>query len=115
MTMYARSNSFANAGPDLEQTPPISISARLVTPSCFAFSSVSSIYLVSITLENVGPPASLRIIYNSGKWVLTMKNDPALLDQCWQWLTMALGGKELNKGNEICGAIVSLRSKVDHT
>jgi len=43
-----------------------------------------------------------------------MKNDLVLLNQCWQWLTMALGGKELDEGNEICGAIVSLRSKVDH-
>ena len=113
MTMYVRSNSFANAGPDLRQTPPISISARLVTPSCFAFSSVSSIYLVSITLENVGPPASLGMIYNSGKWVLMIKNDLVLLNQCWQWLTMALRGKEVDEGDKICGAIVSLCSKVD--
>ena len=48
----------------------------------------------------------------SRKWVLTMKNNLALLDQCWQWLTMALRGKELDKGDEICGAI-SLRPKVD--
>ena len=65
-------------------------------------------------MENVGPPASLGMIYNSGKWVLTMKNDLVLLNQCWQWLTMALRGKELDEGNEICGAIVSLHSKVDH-
>lgn len=50
---------------------------------------------------------------NGGKWVLTMKNNPALLDQCWQWLTMALVGEELDEGDEICGAVVSLRSKVD--
>ncbi|KAA1478700.1 translation initiation factor eIF4e [Dentipellis sp. KUC8613] len=48
-----------------------------------------------------------------GKWVLTMKNNPALLDRCWQWLTMALVGEELDEGDEICGAVVSLRSKVD--
>lgn len=42
-----------------------------------------------------------------------MKNNPALLDQCWQWLTMALVGEELDEGDEICGAVVSLRSKVD--
>jgi translation initiation factor 4E len=50
---------------------------------------------------------------NGGKWVLTMKNNPALLDQSWQWLTMALVGEELDEGDEICGAVVSLRSKVD--
>ena len=31
---------------------------------------------------------------NSGKWVLTMKNNTTLLYQCWQWLTMALVGEE---------------------
>ncbi|THH20308.1 hypothetical protein EW146_g1013 [Bondarzewia mesenterica] len=50
---------------------------------------------------------------NGGKWVLTMKNNPALLDRCWQWLTMALVGEELDESDEICGAVVSLRSKVD--
>ncbi|KIY53482.1 translation initiation factor eIF4e, partial [Fistulina hepatica ATCC 64428] len=49
-----------------------------------------------------------------GKWVLTMKNNPQLLDRCWSWLAMALVGEELEEGgNEICGAVVSLRSKVD--
>ena len=50
---------------------------------------------------------------NGGKWVLTMKNNPMLLDQCLQWLTMALVGEELDESDEICGAVVSLRSKVD--
>ena len=50
---------------------------------------------------------------NGGKWVLTMKNNPALLDRCWNWLAMALVGEELEEGDEICGAVVSLRSKVD--
>lgn len=50
---------------------------------------------------------------NGGKWVLTMKNNPALLDRCWSWLAMALVGEELDEGDEICGAVVSLRSKVD--
>ncbi|TFK39314.1 translation initiation factor eIF 4e-like domain-containing protein [Crucibulum laeve] len=50
---------------------------------------------------------------NGGKWVLTMKNNPALLDRCWNWLAMALVGEELEDGDEICGAVVSLRSKVD--
>ncbi|KAG6901427.1 hypothetical protein C0995_012102, partial [Termitomyces sp. Mi166 len=50
---------------------------------------------------------------NGGKWVLTMRNNPTLLDRCWNWLTMALVGEELEDGDEICGAVVSLRSKVD--
>jgi len=50
---------------------------------------------------------------NGGKWVLTMKNNPVLLDRCWNWLAMALVGEELEDGDEICGAVVSLRSKVD--
>lgn len=50
---------------------------------------------------------------NGGKWVMTMKNNPQLLDRCWSWLTMALVGEELDEGDEICGAVVSLRSKVD--
>ena len=50
---------------------------------------------------------------NGGKWVLTMKNNPQLLDRCWSWLSMALVGEELDESDEICGAVVSLRSKVD--
>lgn len=50
---------------------------------------------------------------NGGKWVLTMKNNPQLLDRCWSWLTMALVGEAFDEGDEICGAVVSLRSKVD--
>ncbi|KAJ3848346.1 translation initiation factor eIF4e [Lentinula lateritia] len=51
---------------------------------------------------------------SGGKWVLTMRNNPELLDRCWGWLCMALAGEELEKGgDEICGAVVSLRAKVD--
>lgn len=50
---------------------------------------------------------------NGGKWVLTMKNNPQLLDRCWYALAMALIGEELEDGDEICGAVVSLRTKVD--
>lgn len=50
---------------------------------------------------------------NGGKWVLTMKQNPQLLDRCWMWLAMALIGEDLDDGDEICGAVVSLRSKVD--
>ncbi|KDQ53788.1 hypothetical protein JAAARDRAFT_197227 [Jaapia argillacea MUCL 33604] len=56
---------------------------------------------------------------NGGKWMLTMKGNPALLDRCWSWLAMALVGEELEDdgdgegGDMICGAVVSFRSKVD--
>lgn len=50
---------------------------------------------------------------DGGKWVLTMKNNPDLLDRCWSWLAMALVGEELEDGDDICGAVVSLRTKVD--
>ncbi|KAJ7108619.1 translation initiation factor eIF 4e-like domain-containing protein, partial [Mycena epipterygia] len=51
---------------------------------------------------------------NSGKWVLTMKNNPALLDRCWNSLAMALVREELEEDhNLICGAVVSLQSEVD--
>ncbi|KAJ3824310.1 translation initiation factor eIF 4e-like domain-containing protein [Lentinula raphanica] len=50
-----------------------------------------------------------------GKWVLTMRNNPELLDRSWAWLCMALVGEELEDGfgDEVCGAVVSLRAKVD--
>lgn len=67
---------------------------------------------------------------NGGKWVLTIKNNPQLLDRCWAWLAMALVGEELDEKDEVCGAgayyclqifiwlerlciVVSLRAKID--
>lgn len=48
-----------------------------------------------------------------GKWVLTMRSNPELVDRCWTWLTMALVGEELDERDEVCGAVVSLRAKID--
>ncbi|KAG8969526.1 hypothetical protein FRB90_010729, partial [Tulasnella sp. 427] len=48
-----------------------------------------------------------------GKWVLTMRSNPELVDRCWAWLTMALVGEELDERDEVCGAVVSLRAKID--
>ena len=50
---------------------------------------------------------------NGGKWVLTMRNNPQLLDRCWTWLTMGLVGDEIDGSDDICGVVVSLRTKVD--
>lgn len=45
--------------------------------------------------------------------MLTMKSNPELLDRCWAWLAMALVGEDLDEKDEICGAVVSLRAKID--
>lgn len=50
---------------------------------------------------------------NGGRWVLTMRNNPQLLDRCWNWLVFALIGEDIDDSEEICGAVVSLRSKQD--
>ncbi|GAB1522273.1 hypothetical protein RhiTH_005387 [Rhizoctonia solani] len=51
---------------------------------------------------------------NGGKWVITMRNNPVLLDRCWSWLAMGLVGQELDDREDmICGAVVSLRSRID--
>ncbi|CAE6427949.1 unnamed protein product [Rhizoctonia solani] len=51
---------------------------------------------------------------NGGKWVITMRNNPALLDRYWSWLAMGLVGQELDDREDmICGAVVSLRSRID--
>jgi translation initiation factor 4E len=42
-----------------------------------------------------------------------MKNSPALLDQCWKWLIMMLVCEDVDKGNKICGTIISLHLTVD--
>lgn len=42
-----------------------------------------------------------------------MKTQPELLDRSWAWLAMALVGEELDERDEICGAVVSLRTKLD--
>jgi hypothetical protein len=36
--------------------------------------------------------------------MITIKNDPALLDQCWTWLILASVGGEFLEEDSICGA-----------
>ncbi|KAF8311444.1 translation initiation factor eIF4e [Clavulina sp. PMI_390] len=48
-----------------------------------------------------------------GKWVITMRSNPALLDRSWSWLAMALVGEQIDERDEICGAVVSVRNKID--
>ncbi|KZT61760.1 translation initiation factor eIF4e, partial [Calocera cornea HHB12733] len=49
-----------------------------------------------------------------GKWVLTMRNNPAYLDKCWTEILMSLVGElSLDPADEVTGCVVSLRSRID--
>ena len=50
---------------------------------------------------------------NGGKWVVLLKNAPALLDHSWANLTMALVGEMLDPDDEVCGVVASTKPKVD--
>ncbi|KAF9408452.1 hypothetical protein BGZ94_002309 [Podila epigama] len=51
---------------------------------------------------------------NGGRWILTLLNYNAeLLDRCWMELAYALVGEQLDEGNDICGAVLSRRTKGD--
>lgn len=53
---------------------------------------------------------------NGGKWTLSFTRgytNPALLDRSWMWLVLALIGEELDLDDEVTGAVVSTRPKVD--
>ena len=109
-------NSFADAGPDLGQTPPISLSTRLVTPSCFASSSVSSIFLVSGTLENVGPPASLGMIYTD---TVSAEFFFSIIKRMLFFSSLFIGFSDLLvvtliTGLILCGLIIDLGGGPDH-
>lgn len=40
-----------------------------------------------------------------GKWTLTIKSNPPLLDRSWLWLVLALVGEQLDDvSDEVCGA-----------
>ncbi|CAJ0638702.1 110_t:CDS:2 [Entrophospora sp. SA101] len=49
---------------------------------------------------------------NGGKWVISIKN-PQLLDRCWTWLVYALVGEDLDEADDICGAVMSRRTRGD--
>ncbi|ORX39257.1 hypothetical protein BD324DRAFT_649340 [Kockovaella imperatae] len=50
---------------------------------------------------------------NGGKWVILLKNAPALLDHSWANLTMGLVGEILDPDDEVCGVVASTKPKVD--
>ncbi|KAF8975509.1 hypothetical protein BGZ46_009069 [Entomortierella lignicola] len=51
---------------------------------------------------------------NGGRWIVTLLNkNPDLLDRCWIELAYALVGEQLDAGDDICGAVLSRRTKAD--
>ncbi|GJJ69756.1 translation initiation factor 4E [Entomortierella parvispora] len=49
-----------------------------------------------------------------GRWILTLlTKNPELLDRCWMELAYALVGEQLDAGDDICGAVLSRRTKAD--
>ncbi|KAF9435575.1 hypothetical protein BGZ76_005967 [Entomortierella beljakovae] len=51
---------------------------------------------------------------NGGRWIVTLLNkNPELLDRCWMELAYALVGEQLDAGDDICGAVLSRRTKAD--
>ncbi|KAG0275242.1 hypothetical protein BGZ95_009044 [Linnemannia exigua] len=51
---------------------------------------------------------------NGGRWIVTLlTKNPELLDRCWMELAYALVGEQLDLGDDICGAVLSRRTKAD--
>ncbi|KAG0250876.1 hypothetical protein BG011_008003 [Mortierella polycephala] len=51
---------------------------------------------------------------NGGRWIVTLSNkNGELLDRCWMELAYALVGEQLDAGDDICGAVLSRRTKAD--
>ncbi|KAG0299302.1 hypothetical protein BGZ98_010153 [Dissophora globulifera] len=51
---------------------------------------------------------------NGGRWIVTLLSKrPELLDRCWMELAYALVGEQLDAGDDICGAVLSRRTKAD--
>ncbi|KAG0052381.1 hypothetical protein BGZ83_002675 [Gryganskiella cystojenkinii] len=49
-----------------------------------------------------------------GRWILTLLNkNPDVLDRCWMELAYALVGEQLDARDDVCGAVLSRRTKAD--
>ncbi|KAJ1026946.1 hypothetical protein NDA16_002239 [Ustilago loliicola] len=49
-----------------------------------------------------------------GKWTLTFRQrNPALVDRSWLWLVLGLIGEELDREDETCGAVCSVKPRGD--
>jgi translation initiation factor 4E len=49
---------------------------------------------------------------NGGKWIVRLKK--GLANRCWENLILAILGEQFMVGEEICGAVVSVRFQVSH-
>ncbi|KAG0369851.1 hypothetical protein BGZ54_008679 [Gamsiella multidivaricata] len=51
---------------------------------------------------------------NGGRWIVTLLDkNSELLDRCWMELAYALVGEQLDAGDDICGAVLSRRTRAD--
>ncbi|KAF9985151.1 hypothetical protein BGZ75_003326 [Mortierella antarctica] len=51
---------------------------------------------------------------NGGRWIITLlSKNTELLDRCWMELAYALVGEQLDVGDDVCGAVLSRRTKAD--
>jgi hypothetical protein len=48
-----------------------------------------------------------------GRWTLMLHNVPGLLDRVWQNLVCALIGETIDPDDKICGAVISIRPRVE--
>lgn len=49
---------------------------------------------------------------NGGKWIIRLRK--GLASRCWENLILAMLGEQFMVGEEICGAVVSVRFQVSH-
>jgi len=50
---------------------------------------------------------------SGGKWIIRLKK--GLASRCWENLILAMLGEQFMVGEEICGAVVSVRNQVART
>lgn len=48
---------------------------------------------------------------NGGKWIIRLHK--GICSRLWENLLMAIAGEEFDVGDEICGAVISIRAKED--
>jgi hypothetical protein len=54
---------------------------------------------------------NLTMLYQ-GKWIVRLRK--GLASRCWENLIMAMLGEQFMVGEEVCGAVVSIRYQVKH-
>eukprot|EP00033_Pygsuia_biforma_P000140 GCRY01000176.1.p1 GENE.GCRY01000176.1~~GCRY01000176.1.p1 ORF type:complete len:219 (-),score=27.58 GCRY01000176.1:111-767(-) len=48
-----------------------------------------------------------------GKWIVSFKNQAKFVDECWEYLLLALIGEMFEQSEEICGCVFSRRKAAD--